>query len=92
MEWVAVVLLSGGAQPPFRRRRSMEMQLPMQVAAVSSSRVAQWPSHRAPSVGTQLHIRAAVSMSLLVQSRSRVPRSMEMELPLAVVSSSREAQ
>ena len=52
----------------------------MEGAAVSSSRVAQWPSHRASSVGT-LQFRlfmglamvipgvVAVSMSLLEQSR-----------------------
>ena len=40
-------------------------------AAVSMSWAAQWPSHRAPSVGTQLMDMAAVSMSITPVSRSR---------------------
>ena len=41
--------------------------------------MAQWPSHRAPSVGSQLHM-AAVSMSLLARSRSLCPRSQATQL------------
>ena len=96
MQRGAVVLPSGEAQSPFRRRRSMEMQLPMRVAAVSSSRVAQWPSHRAPSVGTQLIAIevavAVVSSSMVAQWPSHRAPSVGTQQWLAVVSSSRVAQ
>ena len=52
----AVVLQSGEAQLLFRLLRSMEMQLPMMVAVSLSGVASQWPSPRAPSVLSLIHI------------------------------------
>ena len=69
------------------------MSTGMDMAAVSMSRVAQWPSHRAPSVGIELVYMAAVSMSRVAQWPShRVPSvGIRLPLELAVVSPSMEA-
>jgi hypothetical protein len=52
------------AQSRLHLPRSLEMQLTM--VAVSMSTVSQWPSHRAPSVGTQQTGMAAVSLSRML--------------------------
>ena len=52
---------------------------------VSMSRMAQWPSHRAPSVGTQLQIKVAVSLSVVAQWPSRRAPSVGTELAGAVI-------
>ena len=54
----------------------------------------QWPSHRAPSVGTQLQIldKAAVSLSLMAQSRLCLPQSPGPQHIKVEVSMSRVAQ
>jgi hypothetical protein len=49
------------------------------------SRMAQWPSHRAPSVGTQLQIKVAVSLSVVAQWPSRRAPSVGTELAGAVI-------
>ena len=58
------------------------------MAAVSMWGEAQWPSHRAPSVGTQLTLiglmgdiggRAAVSLSMVAQSQSSTPKCIPIE-------------
>ena len=87
--------MSRVAQWPSHRAPSGGTQLHMW-EAVSSSGVAQmqWPSHRAPSVGTQLQIldKAAVSLSLMAQSRLCLPQSPGTQHIKVEVSMSRVAQ
>ena len=67
---MVAVFLSIPAQSQSSTPKCIPIKLPILPlilkAAVSSSWVAQWPSHRAPSVGTQLHM-AAVSMFRVAQ-------------------------
>ena len=92
---MAAVSSSRVAWWPSHRAPSGGTQLHMW-EAVSSSGVAQmqWPSHRAPSVGTQLQIldKAAVSLSLMAQSRLCLPQSPGTQHIKVEVSMSRVAQ